>query len=59
MKDIRKLCMDNLDVIFVRETLNGKWGSFSLRELPEDLREKHIRRFVDENREPIRILEGF
>lgn len=56
---IRKICLDNLDTIFVRECINGKWGSFSLRELPEDVRERHIQRFVNEGREPHRILESF
>lgn len=59
MTKIRQICLDNLDTIFVREFVNLKWGSYSLRELPEDLREKHIQRFEDENIEPYRILESF
>lgn len=55
---IRKLCEDNLDVIFVREKVGGKWGNYSLRELPEALRERHIQRFCAENREPVRMLES-
>lgn len=58
-KTIRELCLENLDTIFVREQVNGKWGSFSLRELSEDLREKHIQRFEDERRNPVRVMESF
>lgn len=58
-KTIRQFCLDNLDTIFVRERMNGKWGSYSLRELTEDLREKHIKRFENEKRIPHRVMESF
>jgi len=44
------------DAIFVREQVNGKWGSYSLRELPSELALKHALRFVKEGRVPVRIL---
>lgn len=56
---IREICLDNLDTIFVRERINDKWGSYSLRELPEDLREKHIQRFEIYGSLPYRILESY
>jgi len=44
------------DVIYVREQVNGKWGSYSLKELPSELALKHAIRFIKEGIVPVRIL---
>ena len=42
--------------IFVREEIDGKWGSYSLAEMPDRLRGEHEARFIEEGRIPVRIL---
>ncbi len=37
---------NNADEIYVREEINGKWGSYSLTELPAKLAIKHALRFI-------------
>jgi hypothetical protein len=55
-------CMEHIEEhltgIFVREQLNGKWGSYSLAELPAPLAIKHAFRFLRENRAPYMVKEG-
>ena len=57
-EDLEYYIDDNMDTIFVREQINGKWGSYSLRELPEELAKKHIMRFLSEGRLPVIVLEN-
>lgn len=50
--DLARYIEENADMIFVREEVGGKWGSFSLKELPIELAMKHKQRFLDEGRVP-------
>jgi len=43
--------------IYVREQVNGKWGSYSLSELPTDLAIDHALRFIQQGIVPVRIKE--
>ena len=55
MEELMNQIEENLDSIFVREQLNGKWGSYSLAELPAPLGIKHAFRFLRENRAPVMV----
>lgn len=46
------------DDIYVREQINGKWGSYSLTEMPTILALKHSMRFIKEGRVPHRIIRN-
>lgn len=50
--DLGRYIEENADIIYVREIIDGRWGSFSLKELPIDLALKHKQRFLDEDRLP-------
>lgn len=50
--DLARYIEENADIIYVRENIDGRWGSFSLKELPIDLALKHKQRFLDEDRIP-------
>jgi len=39
--------------IFVREEVDGKWGSYALTEMPTELAIMHVLRFVSEGRMPV------
>ena len=60
VKTIENLC-DYISLykrtIFIREKVDGKWGGYSLSELPTDLAIDHALRFIKEGRIPIRIRE--
>lgn len=43
--------------IYIREKVNGEWGSFSLAELPGDLAIKNAFRFLREGTVPLRLKE--
>ena len=43
--------------IYVREQVNGKWGSYSLSELPTDLAIDHALRFIQQSIVPVRVKE--
>ena len=43
--------------IYVREQHNGRWGSFSLSELPGKVAIAHALRFIKEGRVPVRVRE--
>lgn len=43
--------------IFIREQVNGKWGSFALSELSADKAIDHALRFIKEGRVPTRLLD--
>ena len=43
--------------IYVREQVKGKWGSYSLSELPTDLAIDHALRFVQQGIVPVRVLD--
>ncbi len=45
------------DVIYVREQIDGKWGSYSLTEIPAKLALKWAMTFIKEGRIPYRIIE--
>ena len=51
--DLGRYIEENADVIYVREKVDGRWGNFSLKELPIDLALKHKQRFLDEGRIPV------
>ncbi len=55
--EFKKECYDNADRIFVREEVDGKWGSYSLNEI-HPLRVAYlILRWWRENRKPIVMKE--
>jgi len=54
-QDLFAYIIEYQDAIYVREQIDGKWGSFALNELPDDVRQRHIIRFLDEGRVPVRI----
>jgi hypothetical protein len=56
--EVIRYCHDNLDVIFVRTRKDGKWGSYALRELPEDEVARFIDTWYSEQWLPIRLLES-
>lgn len=45
-------------VIFVREEIDGKWGSHSLTQLPGQLAVKHALRFVRDGVVPVCYVGG-
>lgn len=56
--NISNTIKDNYEHIYVREQIDGKWGSYSLKDLPQDLAIKHICRFFKEMRVPVFIITG-
>ena len=44
------------DSIFIREQIDGKWGSFSLAEVSGSKAIEHALRFIKERTIPIRVL---
>jgi hypothetical protein len=46
-------CIQNAPSIFVREKIGGKWGSYSLSEMPGDFALAHVRRWMMEGRLPL------
>ena len=55
--DLGRYIEENASAIYVREKVNGRWGSFSLVELPVDLAMKHKQRFLDEGRLPVLLKD--
>ena len=51
--DLGRYIEENADIIFVREKIDGRWGSFSLKDLPIDLALKHKQIFLDEGQLPV------
>lgn len=47
----------NKGSIYVREQVNGKWGAYSLAELPTGLAIDHTCRFIQQGIVPVRIRE--
>lgn len=45
------------DNIYIREQIDGKWGSYSLTEIPTKLALKWAMIFIKEGRIPYRIIE--
>lgn len=45
------------DDIYVREQIDGKWGSYSLVELPTKVALKLVMKWIKEGRVPHRILK--
>ena len=60
VEDLCNYLLEYSDVIFVREQVKGKWGSYSLKELPSELALRHALRFIKEfvkgGRVPVRML---
>lgn len=52
IEDLAQYIRENLERIFVREQIDGKWDSYSLKQLPHKLRNNHIQRFLNEGRIP-------
>lgn len=50
---IVKYCED----IYVREQVNGKWGSYSLAELPAKLALNNVMKFIKEGKVPYRVIK--
>ncbi len=46
------------DDIYVREQIDGKWGSYSLVEIPTGMALKHAMRFIKEGRVPHRMIRS-
>lgn len=58
IKTIEELCdyiAEYAGYIFVREQIDGKWGSYSLTELPPAHAIEHALRFIKEGRVPVRL----
>jgi hypothetical protein len=55
MEELENYLEEYADVIFVREQIDGRWGSYSLAELPTELSEKHKDRFLSEGFIPVRL----
>ena len=51
--DLGRYIEENADIIFVREKIGGRWGSFSLKDLPIALALKHKQIFLDEGQLPV------
>lgn len=56
-EQFHEYCQTNAHLIFVRERVNEKWGSYSLKELGKDILLQHAKRFWDENRLPVMLRE--
>lgn len=56
-KDVIKYLLHWQKGIYVREEIDGKWGAYSLYELPEEKKIYHIVRFAVENISPVRLEE--
>ncbi len=60
IKTVDDMCdyiLEYADCIYVREEIAGKWGSFSLTELPVQKALAHAFRFITEGRIPIRLVK--
>lgn len=45
------------DSIPVRENLDGEWKSYYLSDLPFEVAEKHVKRWIAESRIPHRVIK--
>lgn len=52
---ILEYMLEHADTIFVREQVDGKWGSHSLAELSTKARAKQMAKFITEGVVPIRM----
>jgi len=55
LADMIEYCLEHPDCIYIREQVDGKWGSFSLAELPLKLRAKWMARWIEEGRVPLKL----
>ena len=53
LEELCDMISDNVDGIYIREQIGGKWGPYSLAEMPSGLAIKHALRFVKEGRVPV------
>ena len=56
LDDLTAYIEEHADTIYVREQVDGRWGAYSLAELPSKLAIKHVLRFVRESFVPARML---
>ena len=56
-EQFHEYCQTNAHLIFVREQVDGKWGSYSLKELGDEKTLEWARRWGKENRMPVMIKE--
>ena len=55
--DLAVYITQHKNTIYVREQVNGKWGSYALTELPADLALDHALKFIEEGRIPVCLKE--
>jgi len=58
LEDLCDYIVSHAAEIYVREKVGGRWGAYSLAELPGELAVKHALRFVREGRIPVRVVKG-
>lgn len=56
IEDLEEYIETYREDIYIREQINGKWGAYNLNEMPAELAEQHIQRFLNSGRIPVRIL---
>ncbi len=56
MEKLLSYCIEYQEKIFVRSFKDGKWGSYSLAELPFKQAIEHILRWNDEGKIPSRLI---
>lgn len=59
LDDLSAFIEENSKYIFVRERVDGRWGSFSLEELPVELALQHRKRFLDGGIIPVVVKMQF
>ncbi len=51
-------CIENKNDIFVRECIDGKWGSYSLMEIGPDKASQHVTRMWNEDTLAVTVNKG-
>lgn len=55
---VMKFCLEHADDIFVRERVNGVWGSYALADLPATAALGHVIRWAREGLLPHRVVSS-
>ncbi len=55
IEDLLAYILEFEDVIFVREKIGEKWDSVALKDLEIKTKARHIWRFLDDGRIPVRL----
>ncbi|KKM94427.1 hypothetical protein LCGC14_1198480 [marine sediment metagenome] len=54
-QEFKDYCNEHANRIAVRETVDGKRGSYWLSELSKEVKDSHINRLWNKNRMPVRV----